>query len=408
MSTPTTRLIVAFLLLSTPVEFRLLRAAENLSARPDAGVAANEEKQNPVPLLQAGASFALGSHTAVITKIDALPFIESDYSRRFQFDSFANPKLKELRERHHLDDVVAAGRDEFDRQVRLMDWAHHRFQKFGRPSTPCRGALEILDAIREGHTFFCQQYAELFVSAAASLGWIDRPLALRRHQGVAKVGGSTEHSVTEIWSNQYRKWVMLDPTLNLYLEKDGVPLNAWEIREQWFRAGADKLVFVMGKDRKKYRKADLPVVLQRFDNFGDLALHPDELDKYGFIGFIPNTNLMDAGYDYAKMFIIQDELCAGTAWHKRIIPAHPAVDPYFPLGQAALGMQVKGDRLQVTLKTMTPNFARFESRMDHGAWNSIDEEFAWSPRAGTNRLEVRTINRFGVEGPISLVEVEVR
>ena len=35
-----------------------------------------------------------------------------------------------------------------------------------------------------------------------------------------------EHSVTEIWSNQHRKWVMLDPTSNMYLEKDGVPLNA--------------------------------------------------------------------------------------------------------------------------------------------------------------------------------------
>jgi hypothetical protein len=357
--------------------------------------------------LQPGPKFALGAHTAEIKKVDALPLVNSEYSRRFHFDSFENSKLKELREKYQFNRVVAPGRDEFDRQVHLMDWVHQQFPKFGQPSVKCRGALEILGAIEQGHTFFCQQYSELLVSAAASLGWIDRPLALRRHQGVATVGGSTEHSVTEIWSNQYRKWVMLDPTSNLYLEKDGVPLSAYEIRQEWFHRGGAQLVFVIGKERKKYRKADLPIFLRRFANFGDLAIHPDELDKYGFIGFIPNTNLMDAGYDYGKMFIVQDELCAGTSWHKRTIPENPAVDPYFPLGQSALGLQPAPGGLHVTLQTLTPNLDRFESRVDQGAWTACKEEFVWPLHAGANRLEVKTVNRFRVEGPASSVEVKV-
>ena len=28
--------------------------------------------------------------------------------------------------------------------------------------------------------------------------------------------------------------------------------------------------------------------------------------------FIPNTNLMDAGYDYGAMFIVKDALCDGA------------------------------------------------------------------------------------------------
>jgi hypothetical protein len=35
---------------------------------------------------------------------------------------------------------------------------------------------------------------------------------------------------------------------------------------------------------------------------------------------------MDAGLDYAKMFIVKDELCEGTRWHQRTVPANPAVD----------------------------------------------------------------------------------
>ena len=356
--------------------------------------------------LRKGSALDLHGRTAMVKSLDALPHVESEYTRRFKFDSFENPKLKELRTRYKLDEVVAPGKDEFDRQVLLMDWTHNQFKKFGQPTTSTRGALEILKAIDEGHTFFCSQYAQLLVSAAASLGWVDRPLALRRHQGVAKVGGSTEHSVTEIWSNQHRKWVMLDPTSNLYLEKVGVPLNAYEIRQEWFYEKGTNLVFVVGKDRKQYKASDLPVLLKRFAGFGDLAIHPDELDKYGFTAYIPNTDLMDSGFDYARMFIVKDQLCDGTKWHERAMPANPAVDPYFPIGQAALSLLPEDGKIRVALKTLTPNFKRYDVQIDGGGWKVSDDTFIWTMHDGQNRLEARTVNKFGVAGPVSTAVLE--
>lgn len=356
--------------------------------------------------LQEGAVFDLGEQKAVLKRLDTLPYVESEYTRRFRFDSCDNPKLKELRQRYKLDEVIAPGRDEFDKQVHLMDWVHHRFKKFGRPSTDVQGALDILRAIDQGHTFFCSQYAHLFVSSAASLGWVDRVLALRRHQGTAK-GGSTEHSTTEIWSNQYRKWVMLDPTSNLYLEKDGLPLNAYEIRQEWFYNEGKNLIFVIGKQRKKYAKSDLPVFLQHFPGFGDLALEPDELDKYGFIGYIPNTDLMDAGLDYSKMFITKDKLCEGTRWHIRTRPANPAVDPYFPVGQAAIRLAREGEQVRVVLKTFTPNFSHFEVQLNDGEWKTSNDSFIWSAHEGVSHLEARTVNQLGVVGPVSIAELEI-
>jgi hypothetical protein len=93
--------------------------------------------------LQENASIVLNGQTATLTKLDQLPFVESDYTKRFKFDSASNPKLKELRERFKLDEVVASGKDEFDRQLLLMDWTHRQFKTFGRPSTNAKGALEI-------------------------------------------------------------------------------------------------------------------------------------------------------------------------------------------------------------------------------------------------------------------------
>jgi hypothetical protein len=355
--------------------------------------------------LKAGAALDLAGRKVTVTGLDGLPFVESEYTKRFKFDSYDNPKLKELRERYRLDEVVAPGEDEFGRQVLLVDWTHRQFKKFGRPSSNVKGAIEILKAIDEGHTFFCSHYAQVLVSAAASLGWVDRALALRRHQGAAK-GGSTEHTSTEIWSNRYRKWVMVDPTANMHIVKDGVPLNAWEIRQEWFYREGKDLVFVIGKERKKYRKSDLPIFLGRFDGFGDLTVPEDELDKYGFTAYIPNTDLMDAGPDYGKMFIVKDKLCDGTRWHERTVPADPATDPYFPIGQAALSLAAEGGRIKASLRTMTPNFKEYRVRIDGGEWNPSEGQFLWSVHPGSNRLGAKTVNRFGVEGPVSTVEVE--
>jgi len=356
--------------------------------------------------LKEGAAFSLDGRKGILKKLDALPYVESDYTKRFKFDSQNNTKLKELRERFKLAEVVAPGKDEFDKQVLLLDWVHERFKKFGRPTANPQGALEILKAIDDGNTFFCAHYADVLVSGAASLGWVDRSLALRRPDKMGE--GATEHSSTEIWSNQYRKWVMFDPTFAMYVVKDGLPLSAYELRQEWFYRDGKDLVFVIGKERKQYRKADMPIFRKRFAGFGDLSVSPTAIHVYAFIGYIPNTNLMDAGPDYGKMFIVQDKVCEGTKWHQRTVPASPGEDPYFPIGQAALTLVPKGADLRVNLKTLTPNLKTYVVRIDGGEWKPIGESFTWPLHAGVNRLEVKTVNQFGVEGPVSTAEAEIK
>jgi hypothetical protein len=200
---------------------------------------------------------------------------------------------------------------------------------------------------------------------------------------------------------------MLDPTSNMHLEVGGVPLNAFEIREEWFYRAGTNLTFVVGRERERYGKSDLPIVLKRFPDFGDLAVHPDELDKYGFIGYIPNTDLMDGGLDYGKMFIVKDALCDGTRWHVRVNPENPPTDPYFPIHQAELRLFARVDAIEVALRTFTPNFDRFEARREGATWERCDEKFLWRLRPGQNRIEVRTVNRFGVSGPVSSATFDV-
>jgi hypothetical protein len=361
--------------------------------------------QTNSPLKQ-GDAITLGDRAAVLTKLDTLPFVDSEYSRRYRFDTFDNPRLKLLRERYHLDEVIAPGKTEFDRQVLLLDWVNHRFKKFGKPSTPAKGALDILSAVDKGDSFFCTQYGEVMVSAAASLGWVDRPLALRRPDN--RWHGATEHTSTEIWSNQYGKWLLFDPTFSMYVEKDGKPLSAYEFRQEWFYRDAADVTFVQDKDRKRYKKSDMPVLRGRYPGFGDLTFDPGATDVYAFIGYIPNTDVLDKGYDYGRMFITKDKICDGTQWHHRTNPANPATDPYFPINQAAVTLTTDGSLLHVALKTLTPNFKTYQIRFDDGVWKPATDSFTWAPHVGANRLAARSVNQFGVEGPISTADVEMK
>jgi hypothetical protein len=332
----------------------------------------------PGTVLAQGQELTLGDLRATVKTLDALPYVENDFSRRFVFDNYDNPKLRYLREKYRLDDVVAPGKTEFEKQLLLMKWAYDQWD-FGYPREmiPEHSAIEILKHSRREHKFYCAHSAAVLMAAANSLGWVCRNMAIPRH------------SFTEIWSNEYKKWVLLDPTSSYYPERDGVPLNTYEFRQS--------LLLDQGKGVWHVRVTD-----------AGLDKKPQDV-QYGqrllFIGYIPNTNYMDRGPDYQKFFITKDELTTGK-WHTRDCPPNPAVDPYFPINQAAMTLVPDGQTVKVTLGTMTPNFKEFRVRVDGGAWQATAGTFSWPLHAGVNRLEAVSRNKFDVDGPVSTVVIE--
>jgi hypothetical protein len=330
--------------------------------------------------LKEGDTFALEGRTAIVRKLEMLPYVENEMTKAFVFDKAANPKLAELRTTYRLDEVIATGRTQFEKQLRLMEWVHAQW-RWDDPTDKggMRDALEILRLVRKEQRFYCSQFAAVLVSASASLGYVCRPMSIRGH------------SFTEMWSNDHRKWVLFDPTTNYYPERDGVPLSTYEFRHALCREG--------GKG-----------VLRASWRGGQLARRPQD-PGYGrrllFLGYIPNTDLMDRGEVSAGMFITKDDLCEGQQWREGRYVKEPAVDPYFPINQATLSLSPDGDALRVGMKTLTPNFKTFRVRVDEGEWSDCAEERTWNPRRGRNVLEAKSVNEFGVEGPVSALELQV-
>ena len=352
-----------------------------------------------------GQVLTLNGRIIGVIEIDITPVVENTFSKRGVYERPDNLKLQHLRKQEGFDKMVSGVKNEFDQQVLILDWSQRRLPKFGSPTTRAEAPLDIVKAADEGHTFFCNHYTCIFVGAAASMGWVCRTLAL--HVGNnPTIKGAPEHSAAEIWSNYYRKWIYFDPLFGMYIERDGIPLTAWEARQEWFYGDRDKLSFVLGKDRRIYKHTDMPVPLSEHPGFGTLKLGP--VDKLALMGYVPGNNVINnGGLNYGEMFICTDSLASKIKWHIRIRPENPAVEPYFPVNQAELKFNPVPDGLEVRLRTNTPNFAKYRYRLNEGKWKD-GEPGLWKLSKGKNTLEVRTVNSFGLEGVPSRVVLNVK
>jgi hypothetical protein len=329
--------------------------------------------------LKAGQELRLGDLKAKVQTYDVLPYVRNEYSSRFVYELFENPQLSRIRQMYRLDDVIAPGKGEFQKQLLLMEWVFNQWD-FGhaRERYDLRDPFEILQYAKREHKFQCMHSAAVFQTLANSMGWVCRQMAI------------PSHTFNEVWSNEYRRWVMFDATSNYCPERGGAPLNTFELRQALCYEDGNGVVSLRHKD-------------------GEFARTPKD-PKYGarlhFLGYIPNTNNLVSGPDYAKMFIVKDRLCEGEKWHTRDCPKDPAAEPYFPVNQAALSLAVEGRGFKVTIGTMTPNFEEFQVRVDGGEWKTSPPAFPWALHKGANKLEARSLNKFGVAGPASTVELE--
>lgn len=140
------------------------------------------------------------------------------YPPRFRFTFDSEETLKSLRKKEGLDAVVAKAQTDMGVFLQLMSWVRAQWSP-GRPDPyPPIDAKVILEKIRKGETGgFCAQYCFVLVQCLQSLGFKARYVTLKGHE------------VTEVWSPEHSKWVMLDPLHELYVTNGSTPLSVLEI-----------------------------------------------------------------------------------------------------------------------------------------------------------------------------------
>lgn len=339
--------------------------------------------------------------------------VRSSYT--YEYETFDQPDLQELRRRAALDDVVKGASTEWERILRLKDWAGRQLAR--RDLTGASGfhfpdwnALDVLD----GRGWFCLHHAVVFMQACQAFGIQCRHIQMNPWC-------FSGHEVNEVWSNDYGKWVFIDAGYNFYVvdPQKGEPMSLREVQAVLCRRLKDGVLLDLlageaGVPAATETEGALPLTYV----IGSSAMN----NKYGtadfvtkhnkhlfFMRIIPRNNFLSKKYplplNHGTSHWPWDGYVNWRDDHTPRLPHYSQYvykpgDMYWTLNQAEVRL-VYGDgpgELNVHVDTETPDFKEFRSRVDDGDWGRVDAVFCWRLHRGLNRLEVRPANRAGVDG----------
>lgn len=322
---------------------------------------------------------------------------------------YEDPRLAALRKAHPLAELVSGARDEWTAQLRLKQWVAERIPG-GTPKSSPKTALEILERAAKGERFWCTYYAITYAECAQALGWQARKLGVDRKHGPEGME-STHHGVAEVWSNQFRKWVVMDSQSNLHFEKKGVPLSAWEIRAEWLKNGAADVDHMVGIPPRAVKKNPAIVWWSR----------PEEDETATYFWMLIDDRAASTG-PQAKFILPLDDAHTGHVWYQNgpapgasrlhngyirnlFVPARRIEDAYWTVGVVeARVVSARASALGLKLDSYDPYRVAYEVSFDGVAWERASgEAVTWKLKPGWNMLRLRTAGQRGVTGPETAV-----
>lgn len=358
-----------------------------------------------LPLVLAGGLCAYAPLSSIqLLSLENGHVATTSYSMRE--DPWRHPRLSRLRREERLDEVAAAGKTQFEKIVLLRRWARRQWDAAPEPFYyPAWDAVEILDlARRRGNKAFCAQYAVLFLQASRSLGLHARYLDLG-------------HFIASVWSDEYDRWVVMDPTNDLHYERGGEPMGDWELmRAAWSGRAAGIEVVGPGAARKPITRAEL-------EPFRALSvcLYSDQLTSPAIVMQNGRRRTLALESDHRRYPLVGKEkvgygnYCLG--WKE---DGAPAADP----GRPASGdrddfrqaqnqtILILADAIEdqgvVKLRLLTetaPEFEVFVGGPEGQAPGELTSHVVWSLKPGVNAFTARVRTAAGWLGPTSRIKV---
>ncbi|KYH39959.1 MAG: hypothetical protein AYL32_014030 [Candidatus Bathyarchaeota archaeon B26-2] len=343
--------------------------------------------------------------------------LEEEKFGRIKTPKEALEKLRRLREDFRLDEVVSGGETEFERILLLKRWVRSRWNHGWNNTKPPPDAYEILKHAERGETFTCGYYALVLSECYRSFGYQSRRLGIRvKDTEFPANPANFGHCVTEVWSNEFCKWVVMDADKNCYYEKDGVPLSALEIRDAWLNGEEEKVKQVFDEPRfviptrcEANPMLDDEEELKR--QFFIFSQHKS-MPYYHYIEVTENS-LGKPKVRWTDRHSPPQLICNGKPHPQDAIYVDRKHDFNWQLNRVHIALECRrreafDNQLSVRLTHSMPDFERFEAKIDAGPWKPVESEFTWHLKIGTNRLACRAVNIFGVKGPESYVVVEYK
>ena len=358
------------------------------------------------------------SEIVLVTAEENGEFASSSYV--LEEEDFRHPRLLELRRRERFDALLAGAPRPFEAAVRLRAWTRRQWEPGLSFHYPPWDAVEILDlARRHGNHGFCAQYAIVFLQACQAMGiharYVDLP----------------GHFVVAIWSDDFDRWVLMDPMNDVHYEKDAVPLRGRDLHRAWEEQDAAGIERVDSAGRRmKVSVDDLAMFrLYSIDTDANQLSEPVEVRINGTWTTLRHARDHRAYPRVGRdQLVIESEFLAWRSGAAAVLPARPVSrdsagafperpesrdsdDFRYAMNQTIVLManaRVRRRILKVALVHQnSPTFGRFQVRSEEGQdWvPSPGEMVKWLLRPGKNEIQARIETRHGWEGPASTLRL---
>ena len=317
------------------------------------------------------------------------------------FEDLSNPGFQHLIEKYQLDTIFHGETDEFQRILMLRHWIKSviKIDDFGDPYPGGGSAEGILDEALQGQGYHCGHFMVVQNGIMNAYGYVTRTLGAG--PGV-KGGPSGHHGINEIWLNDFNKWFLSDAKYDHHFEKDGIPLSALEIRDEYLKNKAADIVKVKGPGR---------TVTDEDPETG--TSKERSAQTYTWIEFHTHNDMFTVWPDHETLLsMYEDEFFNNNTWiwgdnphwaydkpeFMRLVKDRDAIE--WTPNTIDSEIRMEGNVANITLTSMTPNLKEYQMKeMPSGDWKQVDASLSVELKRKRYELHFRTINLAGVTGP---------
>ena len=316
-------------------------------------------------------------------------------------EDMSSPKFENLITKYQLDTIFHGETDEFKRILLLRNWIKSviAINDFGDPY-PGKGFTEgILDAALKGQGFHCGHYMTVQNGIMNAYGYVTRTIGA----GPGGIDGSDgHHGINEIWLNQYNKWFLSDAKYDHHFEKDGTPLSALEVRNEYLKNKAADIVKVKGPQR-------IP-----FDVDAETGINKEHNARtYAWIEWHGYNEFFTAWPDHKEFLIMyEDDYSRQNKWiwdekehwafakpeYMKMVPDENAI--YWTPNTIESKTTIEGNVAHIKLNSELPNLKNYEMKeLASGKWENVDKSLEYELKDKEHELVFRAVNAANVAGP---------
>lgn len=326
------------------------------------------------------------------------------YKPNIEFKSsedISSLKFTHLIEKYQLDTIFHGETNEFERILLLRNWIKSviKVDDYGEPY-PGDGYVErILDEALKGQGFHCGHFMKVQNAIMNAYGYVTRTLGAG--PGV-KGGPDGHHGINEIWLNEYNKWFLSDAKYDHHFEKNGIPLSALEVRDEYLKNKAEDIVMAVGTER-------VPI-----DFDAEFERRKDEYAQtYTWVEWHVNNDIYTVWPDHQELLMMyEDDFLKNNIWNWGGNPhwayAHPEYIIKVKEREAIewtpntikSDVHINENMVTVNLISDTPNFKQYQVKiLPSESWEKVDRKSVFYLKEKKHEFIFRTMNQVGITGP---------